>query len=75
MKLRFEKDALRAVAAKAIERKTGARGLRNVLEGIMLDIMYELPTMKDVQDCVITRGVIEKGEKPLLTHKPQAQTA
>ena len=75
VKLRFEKDALRAVAAKAIERKTGARGLRNVLEGIMLDIMYELPTMKDVQDCVITRGVIEKGEKPLLTHKPQAQTA
>ncbi len=75
VKLRFEKDALRAVAAKAIERKTGARGLRNVLEGIMLDIMYELPTMKDVQDCVITSGVIEKGEKPLLTHKPQAQIA
>ena len=73
VKLRFESDALRAVAAKAIERKTGARGLRNVLEGIMLDIMYELPTMKDVQDCVITRGVIENGEKPLLTRKPQVQ--
>ena len=75
VKLRFESDALRAVAAKAIERKTGARGLRNVLEGIMLDIMYELPTMKDVQDCVITRGVIENGEKPLLTRKPQVQIA
>ena len=75
VKLRFESDALRAVAAKAIERKTGARGLRNVLEGIMRDIMYELPTMKDVQDCVITRGVIENGEKPLLTRKPQVQIA
>ena len=75
VKLRFESDALRAVAANAIERKTGARGLRNVLEGIMLDIMYELPTMKDVQDCVITRGVIENGEKPLLTRKPQVQIA
>ena len=75
VKLRFESDALRAVASKAIERKTGARGLRNVLEGIMLDIMYELPTMKDVQDCVITRGVIENGEKPLLTRKPQVQIA
>ena len=75
VKLRFESDALRAVAAKAIERKTGARGLRNVLEGIMLDIMYELPTMKDMQDCVITRGVIENGEKPLLTRKPQVQIA
>lgn len=75
VKLRFEKDALRAVAARAIERKTGARGLRSVLEGVMLDIMYELPAMKDVQDCVITRGVIEKGEKPLLTRKTQAQTA
>ena len=75
VKLRFESDALRAVAAKAIERKTGARGLRNVLEGIMLDIMYERPTMKDVQDCVITRGVIENGEKPLLTRKPQVQIA
>ena len=75
VRLRFEKDALRAVAAKALERKTGARGLRNVLEGIMLDIMYELPSMKDVQDCVITRAVIEKGEKPLLTRKPQARTA
>ena len=75
VKLRFESDALRAVAAKAIERKTGARGLRGVLEGIMLDIMYELPTMKDVQDCVITRGVIENGVKPLLTRKPQVQIA
>ena len=64
--LRFEEDALRAVAEKALENKTGARGLRNVLENVMLDIMYELPTLKDVTECVITRGVIEGTDKPLL---------
>ena len=65
--LRFEEDALRAVAEKALENKTGARGLRNVLENVMLDIMYELPTLKDVTECVITRGVIEGTDKPVLT--------
>lgn len=65
--LRFEEDALRAVAEKALENKTGARGLRNVLENVMLDIMYELPTLKDVTGCVITRGVIEGTDKPVLT--------
>ena len=64
--LRFEDEALRAVAEKAIENKTGARGLRNVLEKVMLDIMYELPALKDVDECVITRGVIEGTEQPLL---------
>ena len=64
--LRFEDEALRAVAEKAIENKTGARGLRNVLEKVMLDIMYELPDLKDVDECVITRGVIEGTEQPLL---------
>ena len=64
--LRFEEDALRAVAEKALENKTGARGLRNVLENVMLDIMYELPALEDVDECVITRGVIEGTEKPLL---------
>ena len=66
--LRFEEEALRAVAEKALENKTGARGLRNVLENVMLDIMYELPTLKDVTECVITRGVIEGTDKPILTH-------
>ncbi len=66
--LRFEEDALWAVAEKAIENKTGARGLRNVLERVMLDIMYDLPSLKDVKECVITRGVIEGTEKPVLTH-------
>ena len=66
--LHFEEEAMRAVAEKAIENKTGARGLRNVLENVMLDIMYELPTLTDVDTCTITRGVIEGTEKPLLGH-------
>ena len=64
--LHFEEEAMRAVAEKAIENKTGARGLRNVLEKVMLDIMYELPTLKDVDECIITRGVIEGTEEPIL---------
>ena len=69
VELRFEEDALRAVAKKAIENKTGARGLRNVLEKVMLDIMYDLPTLTDVDECVITRGVIEGTEGPVLGRK------
>ncbi len=67
--LHFENDALRAVAQKALERKTGARGLRNVLEAVMLDIMYDLPdTAKDKQ-CIITKGVIENQDPPLFLNK------
>ncbi len=70
--LRFESDALRAVAAKALERKTGARGLRNVMEAVMLDIMYYLPTLQAVKDCVITKGVIENGDSPLYIYDAEA---
>lgn len=64
--LRFTPDALQAIAAQAIERKTGARGLRNVMEKIMLDIMFKLPSMPDVKECLINREVIEDGKEPLL---------
>ncbi len=64
VELQFEEKALLAVAKEAIERKTGARGLRNVLEIIMLDIMYDLPTMKDLKTVIISEDVI-KGESPL----------
>jgi len=63
--LRFTSGALKSVAAKAIERKTGARGLRNVLEAVMLDIMYTLPSRQSVKDCLINRAVIEKGREPV----------
>jgi ATP-dependent Clp protease ATP-binding subunit ClpX len=64
VKLTFEEDALRAIAAKAINRKTGARGLRAILEEIMIDIMYELPEYSGYE-VVITKGVIDQNSNPV----------
>ncbi|MBQ3108346.1 MAG: ATP-dependent Clp protease ATP-binding subunit ClpX, partial [Clostridia bacterium] len=58
--LEFEEEALKAVAQKAIERKTGARGLRAILEDVMLDIMFDIPSRSDVEKCIITKDTIEK---------------
>ena len=66
VELEFEKEALEAVADMAIERKTGARGLRAILENVMLDVMFELPSRSDVKRCVITKEVIKNGAKPNL---------
>ena len=66
--LRFTPNALKAIARRAIERKTGARGLRNVMEKIMLDIMFRLPSLPNVRECVINRAVIEKGKEPVLLY-------
>ena len=62
----FEEDAIRAIAAQAIQRKSGARGLRSIIEGAMLDTLFDLPGRKDIRKCIITKDVIEKGEKPRL---------
>ncbi|MCB9541777.1 MAG: ATP-dependent Clp protease ATP-binding subunit ClpX [bacterium] len=64
--LRFTPEAMRAVVREAISRKSGARGLRAILEEIMLDIMYELPDLEDVRECVITEDVVVKGIRPEL---------
>ncbi|MBX7185076.1 MAG: ATP-dependent Clp protease ATP-binding subunit ClpX [Vicinamibacteria bacterium] len=66
VKLRFTDDAMLAIADLAIERKIGARGLRMILEDLMLDLMYELPSLKKVKECVITREVVVSGEKPIM---------
>ncbi len=66
--LRFTPNALKAIAARAIERKTGARGLRNVIEKTMLDIMFKLPSMSNVRECLINRAVIEKSKEPVLLY-------
>lgn len=58
IKLTYEEDALREVAKKAIEKRTGARGLRSILEEVMLDIMYEVPEMKDIKEVIITKDTI-----------------
>jgi len=70
--LRFTQDALQAVARQAIEQKTGARGLRNVLESTMLDIMYSLPSEKGLLECVINAAVVEKHKPPMLIYETDA---
>lgn len=65
-KLRFTKDAVAAVAEKALELKTGARALRSILERIMLDVMYDLPTFGDVSEVVINRAVVEGKKKAII---------
>ncbi len=67
----FRKEALRAVAKKALERKTGARGLRSILEATLLDIMYQLPAMENVSKVVIDEGVIEGTSEPILIYENQ----
>ena len=75
VELKFTTNALKALAARAIKLETGARGLRSVMESIMLDIMYTLPSMKDVTECVINRAVVEEGKEPLILFKPEAKSA
>jgi len=65
VKLRFTDDALEAIAEGAIQRKIGARGLRMIIEDLMLDIMYSLPGQKKVKECVITREVVENKAQPM----------
>ncbi|SFV68426.1 ATP-dependent Clp protease ATP-binding subunit ClpX [hydrothermal vent metagenome] len=74
VELNFEEDALRAIAQKAIKRKTGARGLRAILEESMIDIMYELPEHAEYE-LLITKDVIEKNEKPIYIKKSSQKTA
>ncbi|MEO1643249.1 MAG: ATP-dependent Clp protease ATP-binding subunit ClpX, partial [Pseudomonadota bacterium] len=68
-------DALQAVAKKAITRKTGARGLRSIMEGILLDTMYELPSLRGVSEVVINAEVVEGNAEPLYVHTEAAQTS
>ncbi|ALZ84355.1 MULTISPECIES: ATP-dependent Clp protease ATP-binding subunit ClpX [Pseudomonas] len=67
--LEFRPDALKAVARKALERKTGARGLRSILEGILLETMYEIPSQKEVSKVVIDESVIDGSSQPLLIYE------
>ncbi len=66
VKLRFTEDALRAIAEEAHRRKSGARGLRAIVEEVMLDVMYEIPSLTGVQECVVTREVVINRERPQL---------
>ncbi|HFB83695.1 MAG TPA: ATP-dependent Clp protease ATP-binding subunit ClpX, partial [Thermodesulfatator sp.] len=75
IKLRFTDGALKAIAREAIKRKTGARGLRAILEESMLDIMYDLPSKDDVRECVVSEEVILRREKPIILFEPKAKEA
>ena len=72
VKLSFTDDALRAIAEEAHRRKSGARGLRSILEEIMLDVMYEIPSMTGVSECIVNRAVVEKREPPVLIREKKA---
>ncbi|MCA9723199.1 MAG: AAA family ATPase, partial [Gemmatimonadetes bacterium] len=70
--LTFQEEALRAAARKAITRKTGARGLRAILEHVMTDIMFDLPTRSDVREVIVTQETIAEGATPLVvTERPR----
>ncbi|MGB0181706.1 MAG: ATP-dependent Clp protease ATP-binding subunit ClpX [Candidatus Puniceispirillales bacterium] len=66
--LEFRDDALEAIAEKAIERKTGARGLRAIVEQVLMDTMFEIPTKEGIKDVIVGRDVIEKNKPPILVH-------
>ena len=75
VKLTVTDDALRAIARKAIERKTGARGLRAIMEGLLLNLMYEVPDMKDVTEIIINEKAITEDAEPILVRKPDSKSA
>jgi ATP-dependent Clp protease ATP-binding subunit ClpX len=75
VKLRFTDEALRAVAAEALTRKTGARGLRSILEAAMLDIMYELPEYKNLQEVIVNEDVIYNNAPCLLVFEKEVESA
>jgi len=75
VELEVRPAALQAIARKALKRKTGARGLRSILEGTLLDTMYELPSMENVSKVVIDEGMIEGGTKPILIYADQPKVS
>src|SRR4051812_13084453 len=72
VKLRFTEDALRSVAEEASRRKSGARGLRAILEEVMLDVMYEIPSLTGVSECVVTQDVVVSRGRPQLVREKKA---
>ena len=69
VKLTFTNDAICAIAQKSLERETGARGIRAIIENIMLDIMFDIPSQNSVKECVVNEDVILKGENPIIVYE------
>jgi ATP-dependent Clp protease ATP-binding subunit ClpX len=66
IELVFSEDALTSIADRALARETGARGLRSIIEEVLLEVQFELPSRRDVKKCVVTKETIDKGLKPTL---------
>ena len=73
VKLKFTEGALGAIAQEAIKRKTGARGLRAILEECMLDVMYELPDKSNIKECIVSEDVVLRNKEPMLVYENQAE--
>ena len=73
--LSFTDGSLKAIARAAVKNKAGARGLRSIVEGAMLDIMYDVPSRRNVQEIVISEDVIDKGEPPIVVLRKEAESA
>ena len=75
VKLKFTEGALMSIAKEAVKRKSGARGLRSILENIMLDVMYEIPSQSNVRECIISEEVVIHRENPILLYEKEAEVA
>ncbi len=75
VKLTFTEGALRGIAREAMKKKTGARGLRSIMERVMLDVMYEIPALTNVKECVLSEEVIVNHERPILIYEEEAEIA
>ena len=73
--LSFEPEAIELIAEKALKRKTGARGLRSIMEKLMLDLMYEIPSDDSIESCIITKGTVEGTSSPLIVHEERMKEA
>jgi ATP-dependent Clp protease ATP-binding subunit ClpX len=70
----FKEEAISEIAKKAINKKTGARGLRSIIEAILLKTMFKLPTMSDVNEVIINRPVVKNNSEPIITHTKNKKT-
>lgn len=75
VRLDFEEDAIEAIADRALERKTGARGLRSIMEDVMMDVMYRIPSDESIVKCVVTKGAVEGTSEPLIIHREAMRPA
>ncbi len=75
VKLRFTEGALMAIAKEAVKRKSGARGLRAIMENIMLDVMYEIPSQSNIRECIISEEVVFHHESPILLYEKEVEVA